>query len=71
MKMKKIVAILCAVAIMFTFAACGGKFKCDTCGQEKTGAKHTQELFGQKITMCDTCFNSASAAMNGAMNMFS
>ena len=63
MVMKKIVAILCAVAIMFTFAACGGKFKCDICQEEKSGAKHSEEMMGQKITVCDSCYKEISGVL--------
>ena len=54
--MKKIFAIALLGATVLSFAACGGKFTCDECGQEKSGKKHTEELLGVKITMCDDCY---------------
>ena len=37
-------------------AACGGgKFTCDICGQESSGKKYTEEIFGEKITYCKDC----------------
>ena len=54
--MKKIIlAVLVVASLMATLTACG-KFVCDTCGEEKSGKKHTQSLFGEEIVICDDCY---------------
>ena len=54
--MKKIViALLLVVALVVSLAACGEKFVCDLCDEEKTSTKHEMELLGEKIVYCDDC----------------
>ncbi len=54
--MKRLVCILLLVALMVTmFAACGGSFVCDLCGQEKTGKRYEGAFFGQEIEYCKDC----------------
>ena len=52
---KRMLAILLAAMMILSLAGCG-KFTCDLCGQEKSGKKHTETLFGQKITYCNDCY---------------
>ena len=52
--MKKIIAVICVLAALFALTACG-KFKCDICGQEKSGDKHEVEILGRTLTVCDDC----------------
>ena len=47
--------VLVVASLMATLTACG-KFVCDTCGEEKSGKKHTQSLFGEEIVICDDCY---------------
>lgn len=61
--MKKILAVVCVSAVVLALAACG-KFTCDMCGQEKSGGKHTYEMLGQKLTVCDDCYNSVKGVAN-------
>lgn len=61
--MKKILALISAVVIMCTMAACGS-FTCDSCMQEKSGKKHKTELLGREVTICDDCYNSMAQLGN-------
>ncbi len=57
--MKKIIsAVLVVVSLLatITLTACG-KFVCDGCGEEKSGKKHTQSIFGEEIVICDDCYD--------------
>ena len=54
--MKKIiVAILVVASLLATLTACG-KFTCDICNEEKSGKKHEDEFLGEKIVVCDDCY---------------
>ena len=54
--MKKIViALLLVVALVATLTACG-TFKCDICGEEKSGSKHTEEILGEEVVICSDCY---------------
>lgn len=54
--MKRIICFLLVVVMLATlFVGCGGKFTCDICGEEKTGKKNEETLFGEKITYCNDC----------------
>ena len=52
---KKMLAALLAAFMVLSLAGCG-KFTCDLCGKEKSGKKHTEEVFGQKVTICNDCY---------------
>ena len=61
--MKKTLIIIAAILVMaLTLGACG-KFTCDVCGKEKSGKKHTQKLFGVKVTICDDCWKDAKNSL--------
>ncbi|MBQ3225547.1 MAG: hypothetical protein IJB48_00660 [Clostridia bacterium] len=66
--MKKLAAVLALVGLMASLAACGGGvFKCDLCGEEKTGGRKTQEALGMKITVCDDCVNGVKDGLSGLL----
>lgn len=70
--MKRIISLtLAALALASTlaFAGCGGKFTCDTCLQEKSGKKHTEEMFGVEITMCNDCYKATQGAADALAGM--
>lgn len=52
---KRVVAILLTAVTLLSLTGCG-KFSCDICGQEKSGKKHTETLFGQEYTICNDCY---------------
>ena len=56
--MKKIICALLLVSLLATmFVACGEEtFECDGCGEEVTSKKHTEEFLGEKVDMCDDCY---------------
>ena len=55
--MKKIIALVLAVMLLVTcLVACGGKFTCDMCGEEKSGKKHEESMLGESIVICDDCY---------------
>ena len=54
--MKKLL-VLALIAIMSVcFLAGCGSFKCDICGKEKDGEKHTVEVLDEEVVMCDDCY---------------
>ena len=66
--MKKTVRLLLA-ALMLVLAlgltACGSKsFKCDLCGEEKTGKQYETKSGGQTVTVCEDCYEDINNAFN-------
>lgn len=56
--MKKLLVLALIAVMSVCFLAGCGSFKCDFCGEEKDGEKHTAEGFnGEEIVMCDDCYN--------------
>ena len=53
---KKIAVAVVSVIMALSLVACG-TFTCDLCGDEKSGKKHSSEILGQKITVCDDCYS--------------
>ncbi|MBR3643240.1 MAG: hypothetical protein IKN57_07000 [Parasporobacterium sp.] len=53
--MKKLfLMILLSGALLLN--ACGGKFTCALCQQEKSGKRHKTSAYGIEITVCDDCY---------------
>ncbi|MDE6873135.1 MAG: hypothetical protein K2P87_01555 [Lachnospiraceae bacterium] len=52
---RKVIAALLATVTILSFTGCG-KFTCDMCGEEKSGKKYQEELFGETITLCNDCY---------------
>jgi len=51
--MKKFIAIaLILVTVLALFTACGGKYTCGLCGQEKTSGKNEVEYDGETLVYC-------------------
>ena len=61
--MKRIVALLLAVLMVFTLAACAGKTTCDICGEKKKC--DTIEVLGQKVKICKDCQNEIADLAGG------
>lgn len=60
--MKKLIAmLLLAACLLLTLTACGKKFTCDLCLQEKSGKQHISESMGIKVTVCDDCYKQLNA----------
>lgn len=59
--MKKVLAILLVVGMMLALTACGKPFTCDFCGQEKSGKKHTADVYGDEMTICNDCYKDMEA----------
>lgn len=57
---KKILVALLSVVMAMSLMACG-TFTCDLCGEEKSGKKHSSEILGQEITVCDDCVNGVTS----------
>lgn len=66
---KKIVASLLTVAAVLSLNACGKAFKCDVCGEEKTGKSYKENVFGVEVTYCKECHDSFEALGNMLENM--
>ena len=54
--MKKLICILLVVVMMATMLTACGKFKCDLCGEEKSGKKHEESMLGESVVICDDCY---------------
>jgi hypothetical protein len=54
--MKKLICVLLVVVMMATLLTACGKFKCELCGEEKSGKKHEGEVLGEKVVYCDECY---------------
>ena len=54
--MKKLICVVLLVVVIATMLTACGKFKCDLCGEEKSGKKYERELFGQEIDICKDCY---------------
>ncbi len=68
--MKRLIAMALLGATVLSFAACGGKFTCDACEEEKSGKKYEIEAFGEKMTVCKDCndeWESALEELEGAL----
>ena len=50
--MKKIIAMLMLVTVLFTLVACNMQ-ECDFCGEKKNC--ETEKYFGEKIYICHDC----------------
>ena len=69
--MKKLISIAALTLIIATmFTACS-KFTCDSCGEKKSGKKHTIELLGEKATICDDCNDLMENAIGAAADYLS
>ena len=53
--MKKLICILLVVVMMATMLTACGKFKCDLCGEEKSGKKYTGEVLCEEVEYCKDC----------------
>ena len=67
--MKKIIALGCLTIVMATLLTACGKFTCDTCKQEKSGKKHTKDVLGEEIVMCDDCYDAYEKAADAVSDL--
>lgn len=63
---KKIIALLLTVTTVISLTACGKPFTCDICGEEKTGKKYKETVFGEEVVYCKDC----KEAMEELIDMF-
>lgn len=61
---KKMIALLLTVTTVISLTACGKPFTCDLCGEEKTGKKYEETVFGTEITYCQDCYNDLKELSN-------
>ena len=54
--MKKVIALLLLVVMIFSLAACKSKFTCDACQKEVESSKNNVEVFGVEMVVCDDCY---------------
>lgn len=52
---KKVSLALVLTFLLVTLIGCG-KFECDLCGDEKSGKKYEEEVFGEEVTICKDCY---------------
>lgn len=53
--MKKMVRFAAMLMLLATLLCGCGKFTCDLCGEEKSGKKYTESIFGEEIEYCKEC----------------
>ena len=63
---KKIGVLLVTVMAALSLTGCG-TFKCDMCGEEKSGSKHSYSFLGQDMVICDDCYEGVQI-LNGLFN---
>lgn len=63
--MKKIKLLVTTGLITGMLLGCGTPFTCDICGEEKTRKAYTSEILGQKISMCQDCYDELQKEMKG------
>jgi len=66
---KKIIITLTVVTVMMSLTGCG-KFKCDICGQEKSGKSYSVEVFGQQATLCKDCYDEMKELQEELQDLF-
>lgn len=54
--MKKLFSVLVLVTMVIIPLGCSKEFTCDSCGETKTGKTHTVTMLGEKVVMCDECY---------------
>ena len=65
-QVKKIIAILLCVIIMLSlFVGCSEEFVCDWCGKTKTESPHSMNFAGEKIKVCDDCYQELKDMVGG------
>ncbi len=68
MRRKPIIMLLAILAAcILVLSGCASKFKCDMCGEEKTGKQYKGNIYGNSVTICEKCnatLNSVSDSMN-------
>ena len=67
--MKKLICMAMLVVVVLSLLTACGKFKCDTCGKEKTGKQHKEEVLGQEVVMCDDCYKEAQELSDGLKDL--
>ena len=55
--MKKYLTMTLVLLLTVASLTACGKFTCDICGKESTGTKHTATVMGEKVTICDDCYD--------------
>ncbi len=53
--MKKIFSLIILVICILSLTSCG-TFFCDFCGEEKSGKKYREIVFGEELTICNDCY---------------
>lgn len=51
--MKRVIALLLVLSVIFALAACSAPTTCDICGETKSCK--TIEVLGQKMNICGDC----------------
>lgn len=62
--MKKIIAVLLLVVMIFSLAACKSKFTCDACQKEVESSKNEVSIFGVDMVVCDDCYKEYDEGMD-------
>lgn len=57
-EMKKVAVIMAIAIVAALFTACGEKYECDFCGEEKSC--QTRIVFGEKMYVCNDCVDELS-----------
>lgn len=54
--MNKIIMLLCALSLLLCLCGCGEKYKCQLCGDEKSGKGNEYTVGGETYILCDECY---------------
>ena len=70
LSMKKLIRVVALTLVMVTMlAACGKKFTCDMCFEEKSGKQYKKEVFGEEVVLCKECNKEYEAAEQQAKQL--
>ena len=53
--MKKLISLIVLLVTMTVLLCSCGKFECDLCGEEKTGKRYKETVYGTEIVYCKDC----------------
>lgn len=58
MPKKSKIGILLALLMLFTMliSGCAKEFTCDLCDKTQKSQAHSVEIYGEKLTVCDDCY---------------
>jgi hypothetical protein len=62
--MKRIISLLLVVVAMVCMLTACSKFECAMCEKEVSGKKHEAIKLGEKVEVCDKCYEAYEKTIN-------